>query len=155
VQETVSLRALVGSGWKIVLLLLPFLVVGVVLNVLFPSAFSVGGPPAALAVLSVIVLDCGATIWAWSVVLIRTKVPKGELITSGPYSLVKHPLYTAVALLIWPWVGFLFDTWLGAALGIVIYAGRRTFAPEEEGALSEKFGAAWDDYCRNVKMPWL
>jgi protein-S-isoprenylcysteine O-methyltransferase Ste14 len=155
VQDTVGLGALVGSGWKIVLLVLPFLVVGVALNVLFPSAFSVGGPPAALAVLSIIVLDCGTAVWAWSVVLIRTKVPKGELITSGPYSVVKHPLYTAVALLIWPWVGFLFDTWLGLALGIVMYVGRRMFAPEEERALSEKFGAAWDDYSKNVKMPWL
>jgi Isoprenylcysteine carboxyl methyltransferase (ICMT) family. len=44
----------------------------------------------------------GVTIWIWSVVLILTKVPRGELITSGPYALVKHPIYTGVALLVLP-----------------------------------------------------
>jgi protein-S-isoprenylcysteine O-methyltransferase Ste14 len=75
------------------------------------------------------------------------------LITSGPYSLVKHPLYTGVALLVLPWIGFLFNTWLGALIGIVVYMGSRIFSPEEEMILSKIFGADWDAYCKRVKMP--
>jgi protein-S-isoprenylcysteine O-methyltransferase Ste14 len=150
-----KLKVLVGSGEKIGLLVLPFLIVGLVLNILFPSWFSVGGPPLALKVASIVMLIPGVTIWIWSVVSILTKVPKKELITSGPYSLVKHPLYTGVALLVLPWVGFLFNTWLGVLIGIVLYAGSRTFAPEEEEELSESFGAAWDEYCTKVKIRWL
>ncbi len=88
-----KLKVLVGSGDKIGLLTLPFLVIGLILNVFFPSFFSVGGPSTALKVISIILLIPGLTIWIWSVVLIMIKVPKGELITDGPYSLVKHPLY--------------------------------------------------------------
>lgn len=149
------LKELVGSGDKIGLLTLPFLIVGSILNVAYPSFFDVGGPSDALRTVSIVVLIPGITIWIWSVVLILTRVPRGELITSGPYALVMHPLYTGVALLVLPWVGFLIDTWLGAVIGIVLYVGSRMFAGEEEAVLSETFGAAWDEYRSSVKIPWL
>jgi protein-S-isoprenylcysteine O-methyltransferase Ste14 len=150
-----NLRALVGSGDKIGLFTLPFLVVGLILNVAYPAVFDVGGPPAALRLVSVVVLAVGVAIWAWSVVLIVTRVPRGELITSGPYAVVKHPLYTAVALLVLPWLGFILNTWLGVVVGIVLYVGSRIFAPAEEATLSKTFGAGWTEYTRSIKIPWL
>ena len=150
-----DLKGLVGSGDRIGLFTLPFVVVGLALNIAYPALFDVGGPPTVLAVVSVAVLVDGITIWIWSVVLILTKVPRGELITNGPYSLVKHPLYTSVALLVLPWIGFLLNTWLGAAIGIALYVGSRIFAPVEEAALSRTFGARWVGYRSSVKMPWL
>lgn len=149
------LKVLIGSGDKIGLFILPFLLAGLVLNIGFPSAFGVGGPPAVLAVVSVVVLIPGLTIWAWSVALILRQVPLGKLITNGPYALVKHPLYTGVALLVLPWVGFLCNTWLGAAIGVILYIGSRIFARAEEAELSERFGVVWDEYCSTVKMRWL
>ncbi len=149
------LKALVGSGDKIGLLTLPFLVIGLIGNVVFPSFFSVGGPPTVLIVISIILLIPGLTIWIWSVVLILRKVPKKELITEGPYSLVKHPLYTGVAFLVLPWVGFLLNTWLGVLIGIVLYIGSRLFSSEEEEILSKTYGSAWDEYSHKVKVRWL
>jgi protein-S-isoprenylcysteine O-methyltransferase Ste14 len=154
-RSKVTLKELVGSGDKIALFTLSFIVVGVILNLVFPSFFEVGGPPDALRAVSLVVLVPGVTIWAWSVVLILTRVPRGELITSGPYALMKHPIYTSVALLVLPWIGFLLNTWLGALIGIALYVGSRLFAPEEEARLSETFGPAWDGYCTTVKLPWL
>ena len=150
-----KLQILVGSGDRIVLLTLPFLIVGLILNFMFPSFFSVGGPPTAVKVISIALLIPGVVIWLWAVVLILTKVPRQELITSGPYSLVKHPLYTSVGLLVLPCVGLLLNTWLGVLIGLVLYVASRIFAPEEEKTLSRAFGAAWDNYCRRVKIPWL
>jgi len=123
-----NLKALVGIGAKIALFVLPFLLVGLVLNVVRESSFRVGGPSGALRLVSLAVLIPGVTIWIWSVVSILMKVPRGELITSGPYTLVRHPLYTAVALLVLPWIGFLFNSWLGAVIGIVTYIGCRRLA---------------------------
>jgi protein-S-isoprenylcysteine O-methyltransferase Ste14 len=150
-----KLKTLVGRGDRIGLFTLPFLIVGLILNRVFPALFDVGGPPVVLKVFSVIMLLLGLTIWIWSVVLILTKVPRQELITTGPYALVKHPLYTGVALLVLPWLGFLFNTWLGLLIGIVLYIGSRIFSPEEETLLSKTFGTAWDEYCHQVKIPWL
>ncbi len=150
-----KLKVLVGSGDKIGLLTLPFLIVGLILNILIPSVFSVGGPSIVLKVISIIVLIPGVAIWIWSVVLILTKVPQKELIRSGPYSFVKHPLYTGVAVLVLPWIGFLLNTWLGVLIGMILYIGSRLFSPEEEEILSKAYGAAWDEYCHKVKIPWL
>ena len=149
------LKRLMGSGDKIMLLVLPFLVGGLVLNIAFPEFFAVGGPPTWLAALSWIVLTVGVVIWLWSVVLILTRVPRGELITSGPYTLVKHPLYSAVALLVLPWLGFLLNTWLGLVLGIVLSVGDRLWAPEEEASLAASFGPRWEAYRRSVLLPWV
>jgi protein-S-isoprenylcysteine O-methyltransferase Ste14 len=150
-----NLKTLVGSGNRIGLFTLPFLLVGLILNVAYPSLFDVGGPPIALRVISAVVSAAGVAIWAWSVTLIMTRVPRGELITEGPYALVRHPLYTAVALLVLPWLGFLLNTWLGALVGVALYVGSRMFAPAEEAALSKTFGAAWTAYSKAVKIPWL
>jgi len=150
-----KLKDLVGSGDKIGLLTLPFLVAGLVLNILFPQVFAVGGPSAALQVVSIIVLIPGVIIWIWSVLLILTRVPKGELIRDGPYAVFKHPLYTGVTLLVLPWLGFLLNTWLGLLVGAVMYIGSRLFAPAEEEKLSKTFGRAWDAYAKKVLIPWL
>jgi len=150
-----KLKVLVGSGDKIGLLTLPFVIIGLILNIMFPSLFNVGGPSIVLKVISIIILIPGVIIWIWSVVLILIKVPQQELITNGPYSLVKHPLYAGVALLVLPWLGFLLNTWLGVLIGIVLYIASRVFWPEEEATLSKTFGTTWDEYCHKVKIPWL
>jgi protein-S-isoprenylcysteine O-methyltransferase Ste14 len=154
-QTSMDLRTLVGSGDKIALFTLPFLIVGVILYAVYPSLFDVGGPPSVLRAISVVVLIVGVTIWIWSVVLILKEVPRGELITTGPFSLVKHPIYTSVSLLVIPAIGFLLDTWLWAVIGIAMYIGSRIYAPAEEAALAETFGARWDSYRTTVKIPWL
>jgi protein-S-isoprenylcysteine O-methyltransferase Ste14 len=150
-----QVQELVGSGDRIALWMLPFVVVGVALNVAFPEAFTVGGPQDALRILSIAVLVPGVVIWLWSAFLILTKVPRHELITTGPYAVMKHPIYTAVALLVLPWAGFLLDTWLGAALGILLYVASRILAPAEEAALARTFGTRWDAYSSHVKIGWL
>jgi protein-S-isoprenylcysteine O-methyltransferase Ste14 len=150
-----NVKSLVGSGDRIGLFTLPFVVAGVILNLVNPPLFGVGGPPTWLRGLSIVVLVPGLAIWAWSVILILTNVPRRRLITNGPYAWIKHPLYTAVALLVLPWAGFLLDTWLGVVLGALLYLGSRIFAPAEGAALSRTFGDAWREYDRRVKLQWL
>jgi protein-S-isoprenylcysteine O-methyltransferase Ste14 len=153
--DGMNLKVLVGSGDKIGLFALPLLVVGSILNVAYPAAFAVGGPPTVLRAISIVTLVAGVSVWLWSAVLILAKVPRKELIASGPYAVVKHPLYTAVALLVLPWIGFLLNTWLGAAVGVVLYIGSRIFAPAEEAELAKTFGHIWEQYRDRVKIPWL
>jgi protein-S-isoprenylcysteine O-methyltransferase Ste14 len=150
-----GVRKLVGSGDRIALFTLPVVAVGLALYASDPSRFTVDGSSRTARVAAGIVLAGGVAIWAWSVGLILAKVPKGELITTGPYAIVKHPLYTSVGLLVLPPVGFLLGAWLGALIGITVYAGSRIFAPAEEAELSAAFGEEWEAYRRGVKLPWL
>ncbi len=71
-----KLAVLVGSGRKIGLLTLPFLAIGLYLNLSYPSFFAVGGPHRALVAVSLILLVPGIVAWAWSVFLILTRIPR-------------------------------------------------------------------------------
>ena len=150
-----QITTLVGSGDRIGRTALPFLAVGLVANFLRPSWFGVGGPSTALKIVSAVMLVPGVIVWLWSVVLILTKVPRGELITSGPFALVKHPLYTGVSLLVLPPAGFLLNTWLGLAIGLVVYTAARMYVHAEEEDLERRFGPAWDEYVHRVLIRWL
>ena len=150
-----GLRKLVGSGDRIALFTLPVVAVGLAMYANDPSRFAVDGSSRATRVAAGIGLAGGVAIWAWSVGLILAKVPRGELITTGPFAIVKHPLYTSVGLLVLPSVGFLLGTWLGALIGVTVYAGSRMFAPAEDAELSATFGEAWEAYRHSVKLPRL
>jgi protein-S-isoprenylcysteine O-methyltransferase Ste14 len=58
-----------------------------------------------------------------------------------------------MALFVLPWIGFLFDTWLGVLIGIIMYIGSRIFLRGEEEILSKTFGAAWDEGLSLLRSP--
>ena len=150
-----KLSALVGSGDKIGMFILPFLIIGIVLDLIYPALFHISDVPALFIIIALAILFVGLVIWIWAVILILKKVPKGELIVNGPYSIVKHPLYTGVSLLVLPWLGLILNSWLGLFFGLILYIGSRIYAPNEEKLLSATFGKEWDKYCKKVKIPWL
>lgn len=150
-----KVKMLVGSGRKIGILFLPFLLVGVALNITFPEFFAIGGPPLTLFWISIFILITGIVNWLWTIGLLITKVPRKQLIHTGPYSVVKHPLYVGMAFLVIPSIGFLLNTWLGIILGMVIYVGSKIYSPEEEKILLSIFGKDYDDYCQKVLFPWI
>jgi protein-S-isoprenylcysteine O-methyltransferase Ste14 len=150
-----DLRHLVGSGDLIALFALPFVLGGVAIQIAMPTLLAVDATSGPIRVIAIFLLTVGVLTWAWSVGLILSRVPKGELITTGPYAVVKHPLYTSVGLLVLPALGVLLGTWLGAVIGVAVYAGSRLFAPAEEAELRKTFGAEWEAYVRRVKLPWL
>ena len=149
------LRTLVGSGDRIGLVALPVAVIGLTIRARDPSRFAVDASSPLVRAGALVALTSGLVAWAWSVGLILMKVPRGELIVGGPYAVVKHPLYTSVGLLVLPAAGLLRNTWLGALIGLALYAGSRRFAPEEEAHLATAFGPAWEAYRRRVRLPWL
>lgn len=147
-------RNLVGAGHLVMAGMLPVAVAVIVANVVWPEVFRMGfGTPGLVA--GVILLALGTPLWLWAVVQILVYVPKGRLITTGPYALVFHPIYTFVALLVIPGVGFVLDTWLCSAVGVVLYVSSRIFAPREERELARSFPSEYASYRERVLLPWL
>ncbi|HET8784308.1 MAG TPA: methyltransferase [Candidatus Limnocylindrales bacterium] len=151
----IDLKRLIGSGDRIALFALPFAIVGFALQASAPALLAIDGSSGATRAIAIFALAVGLLAWAWSVGLILSRVPRDELITTGPFAVVKHPLYTSVGLLVLPALGVLLGTWLGTIIGVAVYVGSRLFAPVEEAQLREHFGARWDAYARSVKLPWL
>jgi protein-S-isoprenylcysteine O-methyltransferase Ste14 len=91
----------------------------------------------------------------WSIV---ARVTEGhELITSGPYAVVRHPIYTAMLGLLIA-TGLTFGTPLSTLAGAVLYVlGTWLRTRSEERLLASAFGPRYEAYRRQVPalIPWL
>jgi len=81
----------------------------------------------------------------------EARVIKGhELITSGPYGVVRNPIYLAVFGLMVS-TGLAFTTWWALLIAVVIFlVGNEIRIRAEERLLRETFGSQFDDYARRV-----
>ncbi len=80
-----------------------------------------------------------------------------ELITSGPYSWVRHPLY-AGGLLFLLSIGFVLEDWLVLAFALVGFVAFRFLViPAEEEHLMASFGEDYESYQRRTGtlLPWI
>jgi protein-S-isoprenylcysteine O-methyltransferase Ste14 len=149
-----KLKALVGAGDRVVGAALPLILAGLAANVLRPEWFRMGAGIGG-QVAGIVLLAVGVPVWITSAIQILSNVPKGRLITKGPFAVVLHPLYTSVALLVLPGIGLLLDTWLGPAAGAVLYISSRVFSGSEEKMLAKLFPADYPAYRKRVLLPWL
>jgi len=148
------IEELVGVGDRIMARTLPFAILGLAANFLWPSIFRMGFGTAGW-IAGIVLLVLGVPIWLTACAQILVFVPKGKLITTGPFALVLHPIYTSVALLVVPGCGLLFDSWLGFAVGAVLYLSQRRFARDEERDLASRFPGDYPAYRSRVLLPWL
>lgn len=72
-----------------------------------------------------------------------------QLVTSGPYRWVRHPLYT-VGSSMFIAVGMMADNWFIALLGILAFVGMAIRTPKEEANLIEKFGDEYREYMKRT-----
>ena len=76
--------------------------------------------------------------------------PKGRLVHTGAYGVVRNPIYASVALLILPGVALLTQTWVYPVVSVFLIAGVMIFIPTEERALRKTFGDEYAAYCKRV-----
>jgi protein-S-isoprenylcysteine O-methyltransferase Ste14 len=74
-----------------------------------------------------------------------------ELVTTGAYRYIRHPLYSSLLFLAW---GAFLKTpsWLGLALGLLATLFLTATAKVEEAENTRYFGAAYESYMRATKM---
>jgi protein-S-isoprenylcysteine O-methyltransferase Ste14 len=80
--------------------------------------------------------------------------PARVLVRTGPYRFTRNPMYLGLT---WGYVGLSLTTnwaWPIALLPAVLIALTTLVIRREEHYLREAFGAAYDDYCRQVRR-WL
>ncbi len=149
-----KLKNLVGAGDRVIGMTLPFAAGGIAANAAWPDVFRLGLGRAGVTA-GIVLLALGIPLWLWSVAQILSYVPRGKLITTGPFALVLHPIYTFFALLVIPDIGLVTDTWVGFAIGGVLYVSSRLFSPKEERQLAQDFPTEYAAYRARVLLPWL
>jgi len=114
-------------------------------------------PGAARAVLSMILAPVG-TVFGWMAVrhlgkqlrILAGLYPDHELIRTGPYAVVRHPVYASLLLMLLA-TGLLFARWQMLLLGVVLYVvGTEIRIYAEERLLRGRFGAEFEEYRRHV-----
>ena len=102
---------------------------------------------------------CAASLRAlgqqWS---LAARVVEGhKLVTQGPYSIVRNPIYTGMFGMLLA-TGLAVSHWIGLVLAIVVFAiGTIIRVRSEERLLREMFGSEFDEYARKVPavIPFL
>jgi protein-S-isoprenylcysteine O-methyltransferase Ste14 len=120
-----------------------------------PSAVSVRPP---LAVLGAILAVSGALITAWAMATIPSLsaghyvLPGQEVVASGPYARLRHPMYFAV-FLIWLGLAAAFSS-LSTFLVAIFYVipGYWMYARSEERMMLEQFGEPYRRYQAKTGM---
>jgi protein-S-isoprenylcysteine O-methyltransferase Ste14 len=75
---------------------------------------------------------------------------EGELVTRGPYAIVRNPIYAAVILFTWTGVAVHLSVQT-ALLGLVVAAGMLVRVFAEEKMLRARYGAEYAAYEKRVK----
>lgn len=75
---------------------------------------------------------------------------EGELVTRGPYGIVRNPIYAVVILFAWAGVGAHLGV-VSVGLGLLIVGGMLVRIFSEERELRKRYGSAFEAYCGRVK----
>ena len=144
-----------GEGW----FLLQMLLFGVILIV--PKIPAVAFPPW-LQGLGILLLAAGGLFGTWGMIALGrnlTPFPKpiedGNLVTTGPYAWVRHPIYTGLILGTLGWALFRANP-VGVALAAALFIFFDLKSRQEERWLIEAY-AGYAEYRRRVRklIPWV
>ncbi|MEL7027070.1 MAG: protein-S-isoprenylcysteine O-methyltransferase [Pseudomonadota bacterium] len=77
-----------------------------------------------------------------------------QLVTSGIYAHMRHPMYSAILLITFAQL-LILNNWLAGPAGLATF-GLLYFVriSSEEAMMREKFGAAWDEYAAETNRLW-
>lgn len=140
-----------GSAAALVGPLVP-LVAGVIYaGARWPELFRSDSASSLLETFGWLWLGIGVVFWLATLLHFLPRWTRGELITTGPFALCRHPLYALVPYFILPAVGLISDNrgfFVLALLSIplALRAGAR-----EEAELQKLFGNAWVAYAARTR----
>lgn len=117
-----------------------------------------GAPALAAAGITAILLGVALTLFVWSTAtlgrnwsLVARMRPDHALVTSGPFALMRHPIYTALGLVVIA-VGIALGHGPALLLALPLYAlGTTLRVRVEERMLRATFGPAYEAYATHVK----
>jgi len=91
----------------------------------------------------------GVALWLICYLQVSRAYRKGELLTEGCYSRVRHPIYSIWGFLIIPGFSFTVGGFM-LGLPLVYWLAVVKFIGDEEKALEERFGDEWREYAERT-----
>lgn len=140
-----------GVGPKIVASVLASAALAGVFSYRFPDACAfpvLRQPP--LVIFAVALIVTGVPIWLIGAIAVMRAYNRDQLLASGVFGLVRHPMYTAWIVLILPGIALLTASWPFLLMPLVGYAAFKTVIHTEDEYLQNRFGPSYSDYRASV-----
>ena len=141
---------IIGQGGKIILFMLPSLIAAILVHTYFPRIAALPDSIRFIQPVGYILLVPGLILWGTAVIQLLTGFPKGKLVTTGAYSVVRNPIYSSVTFFILPAVSLITLTWVYFVAAAFLYAGVMIFIGKEEEQLTQAFGKEYKNYLARV-----
>ena len=139
----------VGPRWTLVSIF--FAAPALAARAEWPALFSIPLAPRPLVVgIGVALLAIGLPFFGAAAHTLHRGFKDGELFTSGPYGLCRHPIYGSWIAFNVPGLMLLADTWIGLLAPLPMYAALRVMVRAEETWLEGKFGERYRAYRARV-----
>lgn len=139
-----------GQGPKIMLFAGVPLVAAVWFQLTFPQAAALPESLRFIQPAGYLLLGLGLQLWGTAVIQLLRDFPKGKLVTSGAYRVVRNPIYASVAVLILPAITLITFTWVYLLVSVVMIVGVNLFIGKEEEQLRQAFGQEYEAYMSRV-----
>lgn len=148
--------SIVGQGGKIILFVLPFLIAAIWIQAYLPQFAALPKSISFIKPAGYVFLLPGLILWGAAVIQLIVGFSKGELVTTGAYSVARNPIYSSATFFILPAVAVLTFTWVYFVVSGLLYIGVMIFIGEEEKQLTEAFGKEYEGYMARVHrlIPW-
>jgi protein-S-isoprenylcysteine O-methyltransferase Ste14 len=141
---------IVGQGGKIILFTLPSLIAAIMVHIYFPQIAALPESISFIKPWGYILLIPGLILWGIAVIQLLVGFPKGKLVTTGAYGVVRNPIYSSVTFFVLPGVALITLTWVYFVPSVFLYAGVMIFIGKEEEQLTKAFGKVYEDYLARV-----
>ncbi len=112
----------------------------------WPEVFIVRLPDA-VRILGAVLTTLGVLLWLVAIFPVERAYNRDRLVTSGVYSLVRHPMYSGWITLAFPGLTLLIGSWPMLLASVIGYAIFKRLIHREEEYLEERYGQAYVD-CR-------
>jgi protein-S-isoprenylcysteine O-methyltransferase Ste14 len=116
----------------------------------WPGVFRMGWLPDFVGTIGIVFTAAGLLLWIVGGVTVMRAYDRDQLVTSGAFALVRHPIYAAWITLVFPGVALLARSWPMLITPLIAYAIFKSLIHREDEYLEQRFGQAYADYRRRV-----
>jgi protein-S-isoprenylcysteine O-methyltransferase Ste14 len=116
----------------------------------WPDVFRMDWLPEAARYAGAALIAIGLLIWFSGVIAVMRAYNHDQLVTTGVFGLVRHPVYAGWIMLAFPGLALFCRSWPMLLTPFLAYAIFRFFIHREDEYLQRRFGQAYLDYRERV-----
>lgn len=142
---------LFGCGPKLALLCLPYIILSLIVIYKYPEFFDLKFlDNIYVRILGYIWSGIGIIFWIYAAVFFLKYFKPGQLLTKGPFSLCRNPIYSSIIVFIIPSLALIFHPGLTFSISLVLFIGFKISIHGETNVLKRIFGEEYEKYKKSV-----